>query len=108
MKMEQVSFLEWQERYGSEAACIDALRTIRCPEGTASGILLLLSYSLGIGLPLFISAMAVQRFIKSYRRIQPYMGRMAQFTGILLMVVGGLLLSNSLVMIGDMAASWAG
>jgi len=33
MKMEQVSFLEWQERYGSEAACIDALRTIRWPEG---------------------------------------------------------------------------
>jgi len=33
MKMEQVSFFEWQERYGNEAACIDALRTIRCPEG---------------------------------------------------------------------------
>ena len=32
MKMEQVSFLEWQERYGGEAACIDALRTIRWPE----------------------------------------------------------------------------
>lgn len=77
-------------------------------EGTSSGILLLLSYSLGIGLPLFLSAMAVQRFIKSYRRIQPYMGRMAQCTGILLMVVGGLLMSNSLAMIGDMAASWAG
>jgi len=77
-------------------------------EGTASGTLLLLSYSLGIGLPLFLSAIAVQKFIKSYRRIQPYMGRMAQFTGILLMVVGGLLMSNSLAVIGDMAASWAG
>ncbi len=33
MKMEQVSFLEWQERYGEESACIDALRAIRCPEG---------------------------------------------------------------------------
>jgi len=33
MKMEQVSFLEWQERYGNEAACIDALRRIRWPEG---------------------------------------------------------------------------
>jgi len=33
MKMEQVSFLEWQTRYGREAACIDALRMIRWPEG---------------------------------------------------------------------------
>jgi len=33
MKMEQVGFLEWQARYGSEEACIDALRMIRWPEG---------------------------------------------------------------------------
>jgi len=33
MKMEQVSFFEWQARYGSEGACIDALRMIRWPEG---------------------------------------------------------------------------
>ncbi|MFQ5589152.1 MAG: cytochrome c biogenesis CcdA family protein, partial [Nitrospiria bacterium] len=77
-------------------------------EGTASGVFLLTAYSFGIGLPLFISALAVQRFLKSYRRLQPYMGQMARVTGVLLMVVGGMLMSNSLAAIGDWAVSWTG
>ncbi|MFQ5580697.1 MAG: cytochrome c biogenesis CcdA family protein [Nitrospiria bacterium] len=77
-------------------------------EGTSSGVILLIAYSFGIGLPLFLSALAVQGFLKSYRRLQPYMGKMAQVTGILLMIVGGMLMSNSLILIGDLAVTWAG
>jgi len=77
-------------------------------EGTASGVSLLLSYSFGIGLPLFLAAIAVQSFLKSYSRLRPYMRQMSQVTGILLMIVGGILMSNSLAMIGDLGVSWAG
>lgn len=77
-------------------------------EDMGAGMFLLIAYSLGLGLPLFLSALAVQGFLHSYRRIQPYLGRIAQGTGLLLMFVGGLMMTNSLTMIGDLATTWMG
>lgn len=33
MKMDQVSFLEWQKLYGTEKTCVDALLAVRWPDG---------------------------------------------------------------------------
>ena len=33
MKMEKITLIEWQKRYGSEEACAEALKKVRWPEG---------------------------------------------------------------------------
>jgi len=33
MKMESISLLEWQNRFGSEEACAEALKKVRWPDG---------------------------------------------------------------------------
>lgn len=77
-------------------------------ETTASGATLLIAYSLGLGLPLFLSAIAVERFLTSYRRLAPHLRLVSQITGILLMVIGALLMTNSFALIGDLTTTWLG
>lgn len=74
-------------------------------ETTTSGATLLLAYSLGLGLPLFLSALAVERFLTSYRRLMPYLPVVTRVTGVLLIVIGVLLMTNSFAAIGDWATT---
>ena len=77
-------------------------------ETAEAGGTLLLAYSFGLGLPLFISAIAVEQFLTSYRRLAPYLRRMSQVTGVLLILIGVLLMTNSFALIGDVMTSWFG
>jgi cytochrome c-type biogenesis protein len=63
-------------------------------ESVYQGILLLLVYSLGLGLPFFISALAMHRFLAVFNRFRKYIRVFEVFTGILLVVVGVLIYSN--------------
>lgn len=58
------------------------------------GIILLLLYSMGLGVPFFISALAMHRFLIVFNRFKKYIHIFEVFTGILLIVIGVLIYTN--------------
>jgi len=60
------------------------------------GIALLLVYSLGLGIPFFLSAIAMHRFLAFFNRYRKYIRLMEIVTGVCLMIVGVLLFTNTL------------
>jgi cytochrome c-type biogenesis protein len=63
-------------------------------ESVYQGILLLLLYSLGLGVPFFLSALAMNRFMAVFNRFKKFIHIFEIITGILLMVVGVLIYTN--------------
>ena len=64
-----------------------------------TGIQLLTSYSLGIGLPLFITALAIDSFLNYFKKIKGYMYGISMASGIFLVLVGMMLYTNSLTLL---------
>ncbi|MEO7457865.1 MAG: cytochrome c biogenesis protein CcdA [Gemmatimonadaceae bacterium] len=58
------------------------------------GLPLLLAYSLGLALPFLLAAVAVERFLGAVTRIRPYLARVSQVSGALLVIVGGLMMMD--------------
>ncbi len=56
------------------------------------GLPLLLAYSVGLALPFLLAAVAVERFLDTVTRIRPYLARISQLSGLLLIVVGILMM----------------
>ncbi len=65
-------------------------------ENVYEGILLLLLYSLGLGVPFFISALAMHRFLNVFSRFKKYIHVFEIITGVFLVVIGVLIYSNLL------------
>ncbi|MEI6206813.1 MAG: cytochrome c biogenesis CcdA family protein [Desulfuromonadales bacterium] len=63
-------------------------------EKVLEGIILLLFYSLGLGVPFFLSSLAMHQFIVAFNRVKKYIRLFEVITGIFLMVVGLLIYSN--------------
>lgn len=63
-------------------------------EKVYQGILLLLLYSMGLGVPFFLSALALNRFLTVFNRFKKYIHIFEIITGILLILVGVLIYSN--------------
>lgn len=63
-------------------------------ESINQGILLLLLYSLGLGVPFFLSALAMHRFLAVFNRFKKYIHFFEVITGIFLVVIGVLIYSN--------------
>jgi cytochrome c-type biogenesis protein len=63
------------------------------------GIVLLTSYSLGLGLPLFLTALGVDRFLAYFREVRAYLWGVSTVSGVLLVVVGVMIYANSLTMV---------
>ena len=63
-------------------------------ESVYQGILLLLLYSLGLGVPFLISALAMHRFLTLFNRFKKYIRMFEIITGIFLIIVGVLIYSN--------------
>ncbi len=63
------------------------------------GIMLLLLYSLGLGIPFFLSSLALQRFLTVFQRFKHYLHPLQIGTGIFLVVVGILIFTNGLAKI---------
>lgn len=63
-------------------------------EKVYQGILLLLLYSLGLGVPFFISALALDRFLLIFNRFKKYIHLFEVITGIFLVIIGLLIYSN--------------
>jgi len=64
-----------------------------------NGVLLLSSYSLGLGLPLFLTALGVDRFLTYFKQARAYLWGVSTVSGVLLIVVGAMIYANSLTMI---------
>ncbi|WP_447974254.1 cytochrome c biogenesis CcdA family protein [Nitrospira sp. Kam-Ns4a] len=63
------------------------------------GVALLTSYSLGLGLPLFVAALGVDRFLACFKQVRGYLWGVSAVSGVLLVVVGVLIYANSLTMV---------
>lgn len=63
------------------------------------GIVLLALYSLGLGIPFFLTALGIDRFLRFFARIKRYLGIIEVSTGVILMVLGVMVYTNSLARI---------
>lgn len=77
-------------------------------ETVIRGIVLLLAYSLGLGIPFFLSGMAMHQFLAFFRHYRKYIRIMEIVTGILLISVGILLFTNYLTVLSRYATRWIG
>jgi cytochrome c-type biogenesis protein len=64
-----------------------------------TGIKLLTIYSIGLALPLFISAVAINSFLSYFKRFHGYIRAITIASGLLLVILGILVYTNSLSMI---------
>jgi cytochrome c-type biogenesis protein len=62
----------------------------------SDGIGLLAVYSLGLGLPLFITALGVNAFLTSFKKLRNYLWLISVVSGVFLIIVGVLVFTNSL------------
>lgn len=78
---------------------------------TASGLILLLVYSLGLGIPFFLLALAFEKVSGGLNKVKPYLKYLEWAAGGLLIIMGVLLLTNNLTLISSwimrMTGGWS-
>ena len=74
-------------------------------ETVGRGVGLLVAYSMGLGLPFLISALALGTFLRFFRRYRPFIPVVERGAGALLVVVGVLVLTNYYVVLNSWAIS---
>lgn len=84
--------LVWSPCAGPILAAIAALAAT----GQVSGqvILVTFAYAIGVGIPLFLFAYAGQRLFKSSRKLSPYVGRIQQIFGVIMILTAILIYTN--------------
>jgi len=74
---------------------------VAAAEDTVSkGILLLLTYSMGLAIPFFLSALALHQFIVIFNRFKKYIRMFEIVTGLFLIIVGIMVFTNYLSILG--------
>lgn len=71
-----------------------------------SGIRLLTAYSLGLGLPLFITSLAINSFLIYFKKVQKHMRLIQVLCGIFLLAVGVLIFTNYFSILSSYLQSW--
>ncbi len=94
----------WTPCVGPNLAAILVLGQESRTTGLAA--LLLAIYSLGLGVPFLMVALAFDRFLGWMKRLRPYMGTIELINGALLVLIGLLLLSGRLATIAQFAPPW--
>ena len=82
----------WTPCIGPILAAILAVAATQ--DSVYQGIILLLLYSMGLGVPFFLSALAMHRFLVVFNRFKKYIHIFEVVTGILLIVIGVLIYTN--------------
>jgi cytochrome c-type biogenesis protein len=75
-------------------------------ETVQRGIGLLVAYSLGLGVPFLLSAVALGSFLKFFKRYRPFIPAVERAAGVLLVVVGVLVFTNYYVVLNAWAISF--
>jgi cytochrome c-type biogenesis protein len=68
-------------------------------ESMSSGVMLLSAYSLGLGLPFFLTAFGMDTFLSYFKSLRTYLGGVSVISGGLLVVVGVMIYADSLTLI---------
>ena len=63
------------------------------------GVVLLATYSLGLGIPFFLTALGVDRFLAYFKKMRTYLGGVSVASGGVLVVVGVMLYADSIAVI---------
>jgi len=63
------------------------------------GILLLSVYSLGLGIPFLLTAFGVNQFFRFFDRIKRHLGLLEKITGVIMVIMGVLIFTNTLILI---------
>jgi cytochrome c-type biogenesis protein len=72
-----------------------------------AGVRLLLVYSLGLGIPFILAAVAIGPFLGFLKRFRRYLGRVEKMMGVLLVAAGILVLTGSLNTFGTWVLEYA-
>jgi cytochrome c-type biogenesis protein len=65
------------------------------------GTILLVFYSLGLAMPFIFTALAIESFAKYFKKISKYMPVIAAISGLLVVAMGFLILSNRMLMLNS-------
>lgn len=75
---------------------------VAATEGTViRGVVLLLAYSIGLGIPFLLSSLALHRFILLFNRFKKYIRLFEIVTGVFLMIIGVIVYKNYFSVIGS-------
>jgi cytochrome c-type biogenesis protein len=84
----------WTPCIGPILAGVLAVAATR--ETIAQGVFLLACYSAGLAIPFLLTALGIGRFLKFYQRFRKHLHTVEVFSGVLLLVIGGLIFVNRL------------
>ena len=68
-------------------------------ENVNQGIVLLLAYFLGLGVPFLLSAFGINHFWRFFKKIKKYLGLLEVTSGVIMVILGVMIYSNKLVLI---------
>jgi len=75
-------------------------------ESVMQGVVLLAAYSLGLGVPFLLTALAIDRFFAAFARIRRHYHAIEIVSGLLLIGIGALMLLNRLTLITNFLAPY--
>ncbi|RLB73724.1 MAG: cytochrome c biogenesis protein CcdA, partial [Deltaproteobacteria bacterium] len=75
-------------------------------DNVGGGIILLVAYSLGLGVPFLVSALAFNSFLTYFSRFNRYLRIVSIVSGIFLIIIGLLLVFNYLSIISQYLNMW--
>lgn len=85
---------------------LGSILTLASVSQTASaGILLLAAYSLGLAIPFFVSSLAIHRFLAFFDRFKRFFPLVTRGSGLILIVLGVLLVSDYFTVLSRLAFS---
>ena len=70
-------------------------------DSVAKGIVLLAVYSLGLAVPFLLTSLGIERFLKFYSRFRTHMHALEVASGVLLIILGGLLVAGRFTLISN-------
>jgi cytochrome c-type biogenesis protein len=70
-------------------------------DSIVKGIILLAIYSLGLAVPFLLTSLGIERFLKFYSRFRTHMHALEVVSGVLLIVLGGLLIFGRFTLISN-------
>lgn len=70
------------------------------------GMALLFTYSMGLGIPFFLSSLAINTFLSTFKRIAPYMKVVTVVSGVFLIGVGLLIFTNNFGILSHYVTYW--
>jgi cytochrome c-type biogenesis protein len=75
-------------------------------ETVQRGVGLLIAYSVGLGVPFILSALALQSFLRFFKRYRPFIPVVERAAGVVMIVVGVLVFTNYYVVLNAWAISF--